>query len=113
MDFFKSACRIHTSFFIGRYLMSNAHGRWSGYEKAQCHIALCQFYVAAVRGFDDPEDVMIDSQDFKSVHKETQQLTDRLDEAIGFPLDSTPDYDKLKPLFFENFHTLAMGAFKF
>lgn len=50
---FKSACWLRTSFSISRYLMSNAHGRWNGAEKALYHRELCKFYVAAVRGFDD------------------------------------------------------------
>lgn len=110
MKIFKNACRLHTRFTIGRYLMCNAQGRWNGVEKAQRHIQLCQFYVAAVRGFDDAEKVEIDSEDFKAVRKATQKLTDRMDEVIGFPLESTPDYDKLEPIFFEHFHNLAMQA---
>ena len=35
-----------------------------------------------------------------------------LDERIGFPLDSVPDYDKLAPLFFEQFHGLAVQALR-
>ena len=107
---FKSACWLRTSFSIGRYLMSNAHGRWNGTEKALYHRELCKFYVAAVRGFDDEGLVDLCGEDFKAVHKSTQQLTDRMDEVIGFPLDSAPDYAKLEPLFFEHFHTLAMHA---
>jgi hypothetical protein len=30
--------------------------------------------------------------------------------VIGFPLNSTPDYEKLEPLFFEHFHKLAVRA---
>ena len=107
---FKSACWLRTSFSIGRYLMSNAHGRWNGAEKALYHRELCKFYVAAVRGFDDEGLVDLCGEDFNAVHKSTQQLTDRMDEVIGFPLDSAPDYAKLEPLFFEHFHTLAMQA---
>lgn len=107
---FKSACWLRTSFSIGRYLMSNAHGRWNGAEKALYHRELCKFYVASVRGFDDEGLVDLCGEDFKAVHKSTQQLTDRMDEVIGFPLDSAPDYAKLEPLFFEHFHTLAMQA---
>lgn len=110
MDYFKNACRLHTQLTIGRYLMSNAHGNWNGAEKAQCHIQLCQFYVAAARGFNDAEKVQISSKDFKAVRELTQQLTDRLDEVIDFPLDSKPDYEKLEPLFFEHFHALAVKA---
>lgn len=110
MDYFKNACRLHTSFNIARYLMSNAYGRWDGAEKAQRHIELCKFYVAAVRGLNDAEKVQMTSGDFQAVHSLTQQLTDNLDEAIGFPLEKTPDYEKLEPLFFEKFHKLALQA---
>lgn len=110
MDFFKNACRLHTQFAMGRYLMSNAYGRWDGAEKAQRHMQLCQFYVAAVRGLDDTDKVDISSNDFKAVHKETQKLTDHLDEVIGFPLDAPPNYEVLEPLFFEHFHSLAIQA---
>ena len=109
---FKNACWLRTSFSIGRYLMSNAHGRWNGTEKALYHRELCKFYVAAVRGFDDEGLVDLCGEDFKAVHESTQQLTDRMDEVIGFPLKSMPDYDKLGPLFFDHFHALAMKSLK-
>lgn len=109
--YFKNACRIHISFAIGRYLMSNAEGRQNGAEKAQRHREMCQFYVAAVRGVDDPERVhFAHDDDYQAVHTATQALTDYLDETIGFPLESDPDYDRLEPLFFERFHELAMSA---
>lgn len=112
---FKQACRLHTSFTIARYLMSNAHGRWDGAEKAQRHSELCSFYVATVRGVDDVDMVrrgfpVCYENDYQAVHDATQALTDHLDEEIGFPLDSRPDYDKLTPLFFERFHSLALHA---
>lgn len=110
MDIFKNACRLHTAFTMGTYLKSNSYGRWDGALKAVCHIELCQFYVAVVRGLSDPQKVQVSSEDFKSVRAATQKLTDNLDEMIGFPLESEPDYDSLVPLFFEHFHTLAMGA---
>lgn len=111
MDYFKNACRIHTNFFVGRYLMSNAAGRQNGAEKAQVHRELCQFYVAAVHGISDPELVHREHDEiYQAVHSATQALTDYLDEVIGFPLESDPDYDKLVPLFFERFHQLAMTS---
>lgn len=111
MDMFKSACRIHTRFMVARYLISNADGRQDGAEKAQRHLELCQFYVAAVRGHGDPERVRREYEDdFQAVHGATQKLTSYLDEAIGFPLTGRPDYDQLGPLFFEQFHELAMAA---
>lgn len=107
---FRQACWLALRFTVGRYLMSNAKGRWDGAEKAQRHIELCTFYVAAHRGI-ELEDVRVDhEQAYKAVHRNTQQLTDHLDEVIGFPLESEPDYDVLEPKFFDHFHTLAMAA---
>ncbi|TXT25146.1 MAG: hypothetical protein FD134_1222 [Gallionellaceae bacterium] len=111
MDFFKNACRIHTDFMVGRYLMSNADGRQNGAEKAHYHMELCKFYVAVTRGHDDPRTVREEyEEDFEVVHERTQELTSFLDERIGFPLTGRPDYDTLKPLFFDLFHELAMAA---
>jgi hypothetical protein len=110
-DLFKQACWLHTRLIIGRYLISNAHGQWNGAEKAQRHMELCQFYVAVMRGYDDPDNVRPGvSSDYQKVHLETQKLTDRLDEKIGFPLDAPPDLDKFEPLFFDQFHDLAVAA---
>lgn len=114
---FKQSCRLHLSHAIHRYLMSNTSGRMDGYEKAQRHIELCTFYVAAVRGVDDLDMVRrgLESheEDYQAVHDATQALTDHLDEVIGFPLEGQPDYDRLEPLFFEHFHRYAMEALGF
>lgn len=110
MDRFKQACWLSVQFNIARYLMSNADGRWDGAEKAQRHMELCKFYVAAVRGFDDADEVDVICDDYIAVHDATSALTDYLDEVIGFPLKGRPDYDTLGPLFFEKWHELAMGA---
>jgi hypothetical protein len=108
---FKQACRLHLDHAIHRYLMSNTSGRMDGHEKAQRHIELCTFYVAAVRGVDDLDLVRRGHEDdYQAVHDATQALTDHLDEVIGFPLEGRPDYRALVPLFFEKFHTLAMQA---
>jgi len=108
---FERACRLHTDLAIHRYLISNAHGRWDGAEKAARHHELCEFYVAMVTGQADPHIAYRDHRDeFKAVHTATKALTDHLDEAIGFPLESQPDYDILVPAFFKQFHTLAMQA---
>ena len=105
------ACRLRTDQAIHRYLMANAHGRWSGAEKAERHRELCSFYVAVVRGHADPERAAREHRDaYEAVHTATKALTDHLDEQIGFPLDSTPDYDALAPAFFKRFHALAMQA---
>lgn len=105
---FENACRIHLLPLIHRYLMANAEGRWNGAEKAQRHREMCQFYAAVRRGQPDPEAVPTDDPNYRRIHSKTQQLTDRLDEAIGFPLSGTPDYDFLAPRFFDLFHELAV-----
>lgn len=111
MDLFKQACWLHCQFAIGRYLMSNASGRQNGAEKAIRHEELCSFYVAAVNGVDDLDLVRrYHEQAYQTVHTKTQELTDFLDEMIGFPLNSQPDYDNLAPKFFEDFHSLALEA---
>lgn len=107
----KQALRLHCSFAMMRYLMSNSEGRLNGAEKAMRHEELCTFYVAVVRGV-EPDDVRRRGfeSDYQAVHTKTQELTDYLDEVIGFPLTGRPDYDKLTPLFFERFHALAFEA---
>lgn len=111
MDFFKQACWLYCQFEIHRYLMCNAHGRHDGAEKAMRHEELCSFYVAAVKGVADTRQVRkLYEGEYRAVHDKTQELTDYLDEMIGFPLDCRPDYDTLAPLFFEKFHALALEA---
>lgn len=93
-----------------RYLLSCSHGRWDGAEKATRHIELCNHYVATFLG-GSLDDAMGDHEAaWTAVHEATQELTDNLDTAIGFPLDSRPDYETLVPKFFEEFHRLATGA---
>lgn len=108
-DKFKHACWLNTQFLIHRYLMSNADGCWDGAEKASNHIALCNFYVAVVTG-KECDDVYMHDKEWKAVHAATSELTDNLDEMIGFPLKGRPDYDVLAPLFFEKFHSFSMST---
>lgn len=94
---------------IHRYLMSCAHGRWDGAEKATRHIQLCNHYVATFLG-GTLEDAMSDHEAaWKAVHDGTQALTGYMDEVIGFPLETRPDYDVLAPKFFAEFHRLAVA----
>lgn len=91
--------------------MCNAEGRWDGAEKAQRHREMCLYYVAAYNGLYSDDNLSIDYEDqYEAVHTNTQQLTDFLDEQIGFPLSGRPDYDNLIPLFFDKFHSLALEA---
>lgn len=109
---FKQACWLHTRFIIARYLMSISHGRWSGAEKAQRHMELCNFYVAAVHGIADADQAFdLREEEYHAVHAATQELTDRLDETIDFPVDDPhPDYDLYEQRFFEAFHRIALAA---
>lgn len=110
---FRAACRLHTQHAVNRYLMSCAHGRWDGAEKALRHRELCSFYVAVARGLADPDHARrCHEKDYKAVHRATQALTDHLDEAIGFPLDSMPDYDALAEKFFARFHDIAIATLR-
>ncbi len=110
MNLLRQACKIHTQGIIARYLMSNADGRQDGAEKAHRHQELCCFYVAVFYGLDDPDTVRRTHEaEYKAVHAKTRELTDYLDEAIGFPLRGRPDYPILVLLFFEKFHELALS----
>jgi hypothetical protein len=111
MDLFKNACRIHLESFILHYLRANAYGHENGAAKALCHVDLCKFYVATFHGCTE-DSVRRDHEDeFMAVHDATQALTDYLDERIGFPMSSDPDYEKLIPLFFDKFHDLALAVY--
>lgn len=101
------ACRIALFPVIYRYLLSHEEGRWSGYEKAQRHREMLQFYIAMQTGVSDPEKIDVTDARYKLLHGATRVVTDHLDEVLGFPLQGKPDYDRLVPLFFEAFHRIA------
>lgn len=108
-EMFKRACLISNERRIARYLMANAEGRLDGYEKAQKHMELCEFYVLAVLGVKKTGIGVCDH--FDKLHRDTQEaLTDRLDEVIGFPLKGRPDYSDLLPKFFEVWHETALKS---
>lgn len=112
-DMFKQSCWNHCSFIIGRYLMSNAEGRWDGVEKALRHMELCKFYVSVARQIEIDKVDICEDELYLKIHEYTaEKLTNRLDETIGFPIQGRPDYDNLEPLFFKKFHTLAMIVIK-
>ena len=101
-------------FDIARYLLSNSHGRWDGAEKATRHIKLCNIYIATHYGglidingdaYGRRERISFDL--FEAIHRDTQELTNNLDTAIGFPLESRPDLDFFMPLFFKAFLKIA------
>jgi hypothetical protein len=106
---YRQACWLALSHDVNRYLIANAEGRWDGAAKARHHIELCTFMVASWRGI-EREDVELGGADFDLVHRATQELTDNMDEQIGFPLAGRPDYDRLAPLFFAKFFGLACTA---
>lgn len=83
-------------------------GRWNGAEKAITHEQLCRFYVAVAFGIEPGMARRDHNEVYEAVHRDTQELTDNLDEKIGFPLESQPDYNALVPRFFEEFHSLAV-----
>ncbi len=105
------ALRNLASFDIHRYLMANTHGRQDGFEKAQRHSDLCITFVSVI--LDIPME-MVRREDYEeqyqNVHTATQKLTSHMDEEIGFPLKSQPDYYELEPKFFNKFYALARKA---
>lgn len=101
---------------IARYLMANTKGRLSSGEKADKHIILSNIYVCNRAGLIDTDGahrVQTLDGDFawRIVHDATQELTDYLDEVIGFPLDNErPDtFSFIRP-FFDEFIRLADEA---
>lgn len=95
---------------IGRYLLVNSHGRWDGAEKAMRHISLCTTYLSVALCCPSDQVRTFNEDSFQKVHKKTQELTDHMDQIIGFPLESMPDFDALAPRFFNEFVRLAMEA---
>ena len=102
---FKRAAWLRLERTINQYLMANAHGRWDGALKAHAHREMCCFYLAVYLNCEESMVLREHDELFRDVHRATQdELTDYLDEVIGFPRDSRPDYDTLAPKFFEVFH---------
>lgn len=98
-------------FSIGRYLLSNTHGRLNGFEKAERHIELCAIFIAA-KTFSNIDSAK-SHEDLMLIHDATQKLTGNLDKEIGFPIDEQPeDYDELARNFFNKFINLAEDAWK-
>lgn len=96
---------------IYRYLLSNAHGRLNGYEKAEKHIELSAIFIAS-KLLCSIEEAKHDDR-WILIHDATQELTDNLDREIGFPIHESPDnYDELARKFFDRFLKLAEKAWK-
>lgn len=110
-ELYKQACWIHLQVPVAQYLMSNSSVRADGALKAHMHRELCSFYVATHYQV-HPDEAQRDHETaYKAVHVATQEaLTDRLDEAIDFPLHTRPDIEALMPKFFDIFHRTAIQA---
>lgn len=96
----KWALRELLEFDINRYLMANSAQRLDGSEKAKRHIniskTLCNFVLA---GDKYSWDAVLSVHDYLA-----DILTDRMDEAIGFPIHIPlygDAYDPLADKFFE------------
>ena len=114
-------------FDVARYLMANSCQRLDGAERAQRHLAisktLCEFVLSnhKFKTLDELEMAVLETQ--MEVHNlMAQLLTDRMDEKIGFPVN-TPlygsDYDELKVKFmqelfnhFDDYETVVMNKLK-
>lgn len=104
----KQALRVATDFACHRYLISNSHGRWDGFEKAQSHRELCETFVATFRNVKPDQVSRLWQDDYDAVHEATQKLTGYLDREIGFPLEEAPDFDDMIPKFFNRFYEIAV-----
>ncbi len=110
--FFKNACRIHTDMLVHRYLLSCSEKHGNGVLKATVHAELCAFYVAVFRDMDDLDAVRRHHEsDYQAVRTATaNDLTDCLEDKIGFPIRGRPDYHSLAPVFFDRFHEIAVAT---
>lgn len=101
---------------IYRYLMVNTEGRLDGSEKADRHVELSYIYVASRRGVSIGSARLEEHGEnynllYSHIHDATRELTDYMDEVIGFPITGRPDYDDLAPKFFKEFIRLADEAY--
>ncbi len=99
---------------INKYLQSNSNGAPNGALKAHYHVQLCYLYVASIRfckdyaaGMESVNDAWGSNLLYTKIHDRTQKLTDFMDEEIGFPLNSEPNYQELAPKFFKKFIKLV------
>ena len=101
------AMRLLTMVDVVQYLLSNTNSRMNGAKKAHHHEQLCSLYIAVFRNI-EPDKVRLRYESlYKIIHDETaRQLTDVLDEVIGFDMDGYVD-DKTQEKFFLVFHKIA------
>ena len=96
------------------YLESNAAGLCDGALKAGTHRQLCELFIS-VRlevNIDIASIIEVEGERLSTkVRKATVSLTDYLDEVIGFPIDTAPNYKRLTPAFVGKFFTLAQNWF--
>jgi hypothetical protein len=95
---------------IPRYLAVCADGYENGSAKSIIHIHLCDIFIAGYCMCEIERAMSLYYTRWHIVHEATQELTDYMDDEIGFPKKGTPDYEKLSPLFFDKFFDLAKNA---
>lgn len=96
------------------YLESNACGLWDGSLKASTHKSLCELFVSERLNISiaDAVTIEVDGNRISDLVREsTLLLTDNLDEEIGLPLETAPNYKKLTPMFVDKFLQLANDWF--
>lgn len=104
----EQAMRLHTRLNVAQYLFSNTRARSNGAQKAHHHDELTKAYVAVIRGVDIDRVRRRCEDDYAAVHDTTAaELTNRLDEAIGFDMDAFVGDDVIDR-FFSAFHAIAI-----
>lgn len=107
-DALLSAMRLLVQRDATQYLLANLRKRSDGALKAHKHAELTKAYVAVMRGIDPDVVRRHHEAEYAAVHDATaDELTSRLDEAIGFDLDGHVD-DDLTEQFVRAFHKIAM-----
>jgi len=97
--------------YINQYLIACTSGRENGTMKSYLHIELVTIAVSAIELCPlDAVEVGDEETLFGRLHTKTQKLTDYMDEVIGFPLNSIPDYDDMSKKFFAEFIRLVEFA---
>lgn len=99
------------------YLKSNAMGRQDGALKANTHEQMSILFVSEYFGIplDKAKNLRLQTEEESIlvqdiVRKASRPLTDALDEKIGFPLDSAPNYRRLVPKFITEFKSLCLDS---